>query len=184
MIGKISTGATNDLERVTQLAYSQVAVYGMNEKIGLLSYRMDRDQFDKPYSNETAQMIDHEVRTFVDAAYKRTVAMVEEKKELIQAMATTLLEKEVINFDDVERLLGKRPFGSDHVRNIDRFRFGGDGTPPAASEDGAKEGASPSDSGSSGGDGGGPAGEPAIEEQGTLVERLRRRLEPGAVVAV
>lgn len=185
MIGKISTGATNDLERVTQLAYSQVAVYGMNEKVGLLSYRMDRDQFDKPYSNETAQMIDHEVRTFVDTAYKRTVAIVEEKKELVQAMAKELLDKEVINFDDVERLLGKRPFISDQVRNIDRFRYGGDGTPPAAVEEGAKEGgATSSDGGSSGGDGGGPAGEPAIEEQGTLVERLRRRLEPGAVVAV
>eukprot|EP00983_Pelagomonas_calceolata_P134036 1162020-Pelagomonas_calceolata.AAC.13 len=68
---------------------------GMNEKVGLLSYRMDRDQFDKPYSNETAQMIDHEVRTFVDTAYKRTVAIVEEKKELVQAMAKELLDKEV-----------------------------------------------------------------------------------------
>ena len=61
LLGKISTGAVNDLERVTQLAYAQVAIYGMNDRIGLLSYRMDRDAFDKPYSEETAKMIDNEV---------------------------------------------------------------------------------------------------------------------------
>lgn len=63
LLGKISTGAVNDLERITQMAYSQVAVYGMNEKVGLVSFRMDREAFDKPYSNETARLIDDEVRT-------------------------------------------------------------------------------------------------------------------------
>ncbi|GLI70800.1 hypothetical protein VaNZ11_015677, partial [Volvox africanus] len=60
MLGKISTGAVNDLERITQMAYSQVAVYGMNEKVGLVSFRMERDAFDKPYSDETARLIDEE----------------------------------------------------------------------------------------------------------------------------
>ena len=67
----------------------------MNDKIGLLSYRMDKDAFDKPYSEETAQMIDNEVRAFVDQAYKRTLAMVEERRPLIEAMSTELLKKEV-----------------------------------------------------------------------------------------
>lgn len=61
MIGRISTGAVNDLERITQMAYSQVAVYGMNERVGLVSFRMDREAFDKPYSDETARLIDEEV---------------------------------------------------------------------------------------------------------------------------
>ena len=67
----------------------------MNDKIGLLSYRMDKDAFDKPYSEETAQMIDNEVRAFVDQAYKRTLAMVEERRPLIEAMSAELLKKEV-----------------------------------------------------------------------------------------
>ena len=67
----------------------------MNEKVGLLSYRMDKDAFDKPYSEETAQMIDNEVRAFVDVAYKRTLAMVEAKRPLIEAMSMDLLKNEV-----------------------------------------------------------------------------------------
>ncbi|GLI70791.1 hypothetical protein VaNZ11_015662, partial [Volvox africanus] len=94
MLGKISTGAVNDLERITQMAYSQVAVYGMNEKVGLVSFRMERDAFDKPYSDETARLIDEEVRSFVDMAYKRTVALVEKHREQIEAMTAELLRKE------------------------------------------------------------------------------------------
>ena len=71
------------------------ALTGMNEKVGLLSYRMDKDAFDKPYSEETAQLIDNEVRAFVDMAYKRTLAIVEEKRSLIEGMSMDLLKKEV-----------------------------------------------------------------------------------------
>ena len=71
---------------------------GMNEKVGLLSYRMDKDAFDKPYSEETAQLIDNEVRAFVDMAYKRTLAIVEEKRSLIEGMSMDLLKKEVGSF--------------------------------------------------------------------------------------
>mmetsp|Transcript_7855 Transcript_7855/g.13510 ORF Transcript_7855/g.13510 Transcript_7855/m.13510 type:complete len:862 (-) Transcript_7855:907-3492(-) len=139
LLGKISTGAVNDLERVTQMAYSQVAVYGMNEKVGLLSYRMDREAFDKPYSNETAQLIDQEVREFTNSAYKRTIDLVTKHKDLITDMTNELLSKEVLNINDVERILGKRPFHSNEMRNIDRFRHGlgseaesaqGEGNPP------------------------------------------------------
>ena len=142
LLGKISTGAVNDLERITQMAYAQVAVYGMNENVGLLSYRMDKDAFDKPYSEQTAQMIDHEVRAFVDKAYKKTIQLVEEKRSLIEAMAADLLSKEVINLDDVERLLGKRPYSSAEMRNIDRYRRASSPTdvaPPRADGDGGKK---------------------------------------------
>ncbi|PNG99141.1 ATP-dependent zinc metalloprotease FTSH 10, mitochondrial, partial [Tetrabaena socialis] len=71
-----------------------VAVYGMNEKVGQVSFRMDRDAFDKPYSNETAQLIDQEVRSFVDMAYKRTIALVETHKAQIEAMTQELLKNE------------------------------------------------------------------------------------------
>ncbi|EFJ42312.1 hypothetical protein VOLCADRAFT_107358 [Volvox carteri f. nagariensis] len=103
------------------MAYSQVAVYGMNEKVGLVSFRMDREAFDKPYSDETARLIDEEVRSFVDMAYKRTVALVEKHRTYIEAMTAELLHKEVLSLDDVERLLGKRPFMSQELRNIDRY---------------------------------------------------------------
>jgi len=123
ILGKISTGAVNDLEKVTQMAYAQVAVYGMNDKVGLLSYRLDQEAFDKPYSNETAHMVDTEARLLVSTAYASTLAIVEEKREFINAMADLLLEKEVIGLDDIEGLLGPRPFASTgELRNIDRYR--------------------------------------------------------------
>jgi AFG3 family protein len=95
MIGRISTGAVNDLEKVTQMTYSQVAVYGMSDKVGLVSFPMDKDRFDKPYSDETARMIDVEVREYVAASYERTLGMLREKKELVEKLAQALLQKEV-----------------------------------------------------------------------------------------
>ena len=88
-------GAQNDLERITQMAYQQVAVYGMNENIGLVSFPPRDDQFNKPYSNETAQTIDKEVRTIIDTAYKRCLDLLTEKKDLVEKLALTLLDKEV-----------------------------------------------------------------------------------------
>ncbi|GAX76092.1 hypothetical protein CEUSTIGMA_g3535.t1 [Chlamydomonas eustigma] len=177
LLGKISTGAVNDLERATQYAYAQVAVYGMNDKVGMLSYRMDRDAFDKPYSQETAQMIDNEVRAFVDQAYKRTLALVEDKKALIEAMSLTLLKKEVIGLEDVESILGKRPFSTQEMRNIDRYRHGASGKPPTPPSEGAGEkpeggGELPPKEGEQG------PGEGMTKEPG-----FSRRVEPGAVIA-
>eukprot|EP00803_Ostreobium_quekettii_P002176 evm.model.scf_1526.3 EVM.evm.TU.scf_1526.3 scf_1526:22105-28389(-) len=124
LIGKVSTGAQNDLERVTKMAHAQVGVYGMNSKVGLVSYPQDENSFNKPYSEATAKLIDEEVRNLVDGAYKRTVQMVREKKDLIAAMAEALLKKEVLSLEDVEGLLGPRPFKSEELRNIDRYRKG------------------------------------------------------------
>lgn len=140
MLGKISTGAQNDLERVTRMAYSQVAVYGMNASIGLLSFPQEENRFDKPYSEETAKMIDFEVRNLVKMAYVRTKELLLEKKDLVEAMAKALLEKEVLNADELEALLGKRPFVSNEMRNIDKFRGGfGDNGGAAASLDEEEE---------------------------------------------
>ena len=89
------SGAQNDLERITKMAYSQVAIYGMNAKVGLVSYPNEEGSFNKPYSNETAQMIDNEVRKMVQTAYERTITLLEEKKTLVTALAETLLQKDV-----------------------------------------------------------------------------------------
>ena len=83
------------MERITKMAYSQVAIYGMNDKVGLVSYPNEEGSFNKPYSNETARVIDDEVRNMVQNAYLRTVALLEEKKTLVTALAETLLQKDV-----------------------------------------------------------------------------------------
>ena len=124
MLGKISTGAQNDLEKVTQMAYNTVAVYGMNEKIGLLSFPKDEQSLKSPYSEDTARMIDEEVRLLVDTAYKRTLALVKEKKHLVEAMAQGLLDKEVLQRHDLVKLLGDRPFVSENPQNIDILNEG------------------------------------------------------------
>lgn len=124
MLGRISTGAQNDLERVTKLAYSQVAIYGMNPVVGLLSFPPEEGQLNKPYSDDTARIIDTEVRSLVDYAYKRTLKLLEEKRDLVEGMAQALLKKEVLGTEDLEALLGARPYRSNELRNIDKFRGG------------------------------------------------------------
>ena len=94
LLGRISTGAQNDLERITRMAYSQVALYGMSPAVGLLSFPTDPGALNKPYSEATAAKIDAEVRDLVDAAYARTVALLTEKRDLVAALAERLLEKE------------------------------------------------------------------------------------------
>ena len=127
MLGRITTGAQNDLEKVTRMTYARVAVYGMNRKVGLLSFPPDEQKLDKPYSDETAQVIDEEVRKLVDTAYERTLALLEEKKPVVERLTQALLEKEVLNVDDLTEILGERPFKNDSLRNIDRFRGGAGG---------------------------------------------------------
>lgn len=80
-------GAQNDLEKITQMAYSQVAVYGMNEKIGLVSFRPDSNRMDKPYSDKTAELIDVEVRQVIADAYTSTLAILREKKQCVEDIA-------------------------------------------------------------------------------------------------
>lgn len=109
----VTTGAHDDLTKVTRLAYAQIVSYGMNKKVGNLSYRMAQDgeaQFDKPYSEQTAELIDDEARSLSQRAYDRTKALLVDKKELVEKVALELLAKEVISRDDMTRLLGPRPF--------------------------------------------------------------------------
>ena len=112
VFGKISTGALSDLQHVTRTAYAMVSMYGMNSNIGNISFYdpQQENSFSKPYSEETGKMIDNEVRKIVDEAYQRVKKLLFEKTESIQLIAEELLKKEVLFKDDMERLLGKRPF--------------------------------------------------------------------------
>jgi cell division protease FtsH len=109
---KISTGAQNDLQQITKIAYSMVSVYGMNDKVGKVSYYDPNQEntFTKPYSDETARLIDEEVRKLIDTAYERTKNLLTEKREEVEKLAAQLLEKEVLFQSDVEALIGKRPY--------------------------------------------------------------------------
>jgi cell division protease FtsH len=114
VFGRISTGALSDLERITKMAYSMVTVYGMNEKIGNVSFYDSKQaemMFNKPYSESTSQTIDEEVRKIIDHAYQRTLNLLKEKREALEIIAKELLEKEIIFQTDIEKLIGKRPFG-------------------------------------------------------------------------
>lgn len=110
--GKISTGASNDLQQVTRTAYAMITVYGMNDKIGNISYYdpQQENTFTKPFSEETGKLIDEEVRKLIEAAYQRTLNLLTEKKTEVEKLAKALLEKEVLFKSDVETLIGRRPF--------------------------------------------------------------------------
>jgi AFG3 family protein len=109
---KISTGAQNDLQQITRIAYAMVTVYGMNEKIGNISFYDPQQEtaFTKPYSEETSKLIDEEVRKLIDEAYVRTKNLLTEKKQQVEKLAEALLEREVLFQSDVENLIGKRPY--------------------------------------------------------------------------
>jgi AFG3 family protein len=111
--GKISTGAQNDLQQITKIAYSMISVYGMNDKVGNVSFydpQQGEYNFTKPYSEETSRMIDDEVRKLIDEAYQRTKQLLLEKKEQVEKLAEALLGREVLFQSDVEALIGKRPY--------------------------------------------------------------------------
>jgi AFG3 family protein len=109
---KISTGAQNDLQQITRIAYAMVSVYGMNDKVGNISFYDPHQEntFTKPYSEETSRMIDEEVRKMIDEAYEKTKRLLRDKKQQVEKLAEALLEKEVLFQSDVEALIGKRPF--------------------------------------------------------------------------
>jgi len=118
--GKISTGASNDLQQITKIAYSMVTVYGMNGKIGNISYYdpSQENTFTKPYSEETGKMIDEEVRRLIAEAYVSTKALLTEKRNEVEILARQLLEKEVLFQSDVEKLIGKRPFEDKKILDV------------------------------------------------------------------
>jgi AFG3 family protein len=116
IFNKISTGALSDLERVTKMAYSMVSVYGMNDKIGNVSFYDSKSadyRMTKPYSETTAETIDEEVRKLVSLAYERTKTLLRGKEEELETLAKELLEKEILFQSDLEKLIGKRPFAKE-----------------------------------------------------------------------
>ena len=119
--GKISTGAQNDLQQITRIAYSMVTVYGMNEKVGNVSFYdpAAENSFTKPYSEETSKIIDEEVRKLIEVAYEKTKELLTEKRGQVEKLAEALLEKEVLFQSDVEALIGKRPFTDKKTLDVD-----------------------------------------------------------------
>ena len=125
VLNKISTGALSDLERITKMAYSIVTVYGMNKEIGNLSFydsKQSEYNFQKPYSDATAEKIDKEVRALIDFCYQRTKKLLNDHRGELEIIAKELLEKEILFQTDLERLIGKRPFSS--LTNYEKYTNG------------------------------------------------------------
>lgn len=130
VFGKISTGALSDLERITKMAYSMVTIYGMNDKIGNVSFydsKANDYAFQKAYSEATAEKIDIEVKGIIDSAYDRTKKLLEKHRQHLDVIAKELLEKEIIFQSDLERLIGKRPF--ENPTTYQHFTNGKETTP-------------------------------------------------------
>merc|ERR1712013_640169 len=106
---RVTTGAQNDLEKVTRMAYAQIREFGFNEAVGQVSFQMDGGP--KPYSKKLAATMDLEARNLISEAYQRTEQCLIEHKDKLEAMAQLLLQKETLNYSDVEALLGPPPFG-------------------------------------------------------------------------
>lgn len=112
IFGRVSTGAQNDLERVTKMAYSMISIYGMNNKVGNVSFHDAQQEYptSKPYSEETAKLIDEEARQHIEDQYTRAKEVLTEHRDALEILAEELLKKEVLFKDDLERLIGKRPY--------------------------------------------------------------------------
>jgi cell division protease FtsH len=121
IFGKISTGALSDLQHVTRMAYAMVSMYGMNNVIGNISfYDPQNDQnFSKPYSEETGKLIDEEVRKLVEETYNRVKQLLSEKIDSVKIIAEELLKKEVLFKDDLERLIGVRPYEEPTIHDVE-----------------------------------------------------------------
>ena len=110
---RITTGAQDDLQKVTKSAYAQITQFGMNEEVGNLSFEQPQPGqmvFDKPFSVHAAQLVDEEAKKLISSAMERTIKLLTEKKDLVDKVAQRLLEKEVLNREDMIELLGPRPF--------------------------------------------------------------------------
>ena len=118
--GKISTGAQNDLDKVTKQAYDMITVYGMNDEVGQVSfYSMGRDAYQRPYSDETATLIDNQVRRMLEGQYLRAQELLTEKRVEVELLAKELLDKEVLSSKDLVRLIGPRPSDADKLPPVE-----------------------------------------------------------------
>ena len=121
VLGNISTGALSDLERVTKQAQAMVTIYGLNDKVGNISYYDSSGQsefsFGKPYSEETAKLIDEEISKLIESQYQRAITILTENRDKLDALANKLLEKEVIFREDLEEIFGKRAWDPELTEN-------------------------------------------------------------------
>jgi cell division protease FtsH len=110
VFSKISTGALSDLEKVTKQAYAMISIYGLNKRVGNVSFydSQGRDAFTKPYSDETAKIIDEEVSLLIESQYQRALKILTENKDKLEALAEKLLVDEVIFKENLEEVFGKR----------------------------------------------------------------------------
>jgi ATP-dependent metalloprotease FtsH len=114
IFNKVSTGALSDLEKVTKQATAMIVIYGLNEKVGNISYYDPQSNgFTKPYSEATARIIDEEVKGIIEGQYQRAIKILQDNRDKLTQLAELLLQKEVIFKEDLERIFGKRPFGTD-----------------------------------------------------------------------
>ena len=145
---KISTGALSDLEKVTKQARAMVTIYGLTETLGNVTYYDSSGQSDygfaKPYSEETAQLIDKEISRIIEEQYARAIEILNQNKEKLTDLANRLLEKEVIFKDDLEKIFGKRPF--DKKENIEDDTIVNDTSSEGSEESGTTENSSPEES--------------------------------------
>ncbi|WP_064975759.1 ATP-dependent zinc metalloprotease FtsH [Alistipes provencensis] len=139
--GQVSTGALNDLERVTKQAYAMVAYYGMSENVGTLSYYDSTGQsdmaFTKPYSEQTAQQIDSEAKRVIEQAYKMAEQVLREHADGLKELAELLLSREVVFTEDVERIFGKRKKDIERERREAEAKAKAEGGKPAGEEPGS-----------------------------------------------
>ncbi len=130
IFGKISTGALSDLEKITKQARAMVTIYGLNEKLGNITYYDSQDNdgygFNKPYSEKTAQIIDEEISKIIEAQYVRSKELLTKHKEKLTALAEMLLDKEVIFKENLEEIFGKRPWQKDEMGNPVKEAIPGD----------------------------------------------------------
>ena len=131
----VTSGASDDFNKVTRMATAMVTKWGMSSKIGYLYFEEDQQQLHKPFSEETARNIDHEVRRIVDEAYKQCRDLLTEKKREVGIVAEELLSKEVLGREDMIRLLGKRPFveNKEFTKYFDKDTKGTPPPPPGES---------------------------------------------------
>lgn len=125
IFGTISTGALSDLEKITKQAYASVSIFGLNERIGNISYYDSSGQqdynFNKPYSEKTAEIIDEEVKKLIDSAYERTKKLLRENKDKLDILALRLLEREVLFKEDLEEIFGHRPWGESEKATFNSY---------------------------------------------------------------
>ncbi|CEH12194.1 atp-dependent metallopeptidase hfl [Ceraceosorus bombacis] len=110
MFGSITTGAQDDLTKVTRIAYEMVSSYGMSQDMGLVSYKQEQESFNKPHSEATGQRIDDEVRRIITEAHERTRKLIHERRKELETVAQRLLKQEVLTRQDMREMLGRRPF--------------------------------------------------------------------------